>query len=131
MPTLSERVKQTIVDKISNNRLTILVGPTGCGKSTSVPPLVLAALGGPILCTQPRRLAAVAIATRVASDMGVELGNEVGYQIGNRKTSSRADTRLLFATAGVLLERLRADGLNEFSRYSLRGQRATKHLIHQ
>ena len=115
---LHPRTIAEIRDKVSSARVTILVGPTGCGKSTQVPPIVLDALGGPVLCTQPRRLAAVAIAARVARELGEPLGSgAVGYQIGQRRALV-SGTRLVFATAGILLERLRADGLAEFSRYS-------------
>lgn len=67
-------------------------------------------LGGPVLCTQPRRLAVVSIARRVAEERGVPLGgDEVGYRIGQRPHYS-SSTAIVFATAGVLLEDLKGEG---------------------
>lgn len=58
------------------------------GKSSQVPQLLLEAGMGPVLCTQPRRLAVVAVANRVAQEMQCELGTDVGYRIGQRNLSS-------------------------------------------
>lgn len=64
-----------------------------------------------VICTQPRRLAVVTIAERVASERGCTLGSEVGYVIGQRSMLSGGNaTRLQFTTAGSLLERLRTKG---------------------
>lgn len=122
-PRISSRLEARIIDAVSSSRLTIIVGPTGCGKSTKVPALLLDGLirsrgdGSQILCTQPRRLAVVAVASRVASERGVPLGGaEVGYQIGQSNLSTKG-TRLLFTTAGILLEDLRANGLAALTRF--------------
>ena len=116
-PRIATKIKQKIVDKVSLNRLTIIIGPTGSGKSTQVPPLLQKGIGGCILCTQPRRLAVAAIAKRVAIECGVELGGqEVGFHVGNHNLSTHK-TKLLFTTAGILLEELRANGSNTFSRF--------------
>lgn len=64
-------------------------------------------LGAPIICTQPRRLAAVSIARHVANLVGSPLGRDVGFRIGQRAVAS-AKTKILFTTAGLLLEELRA-----------------------
>src|SRR5699024_551166 len=58
-----------------------------------------------IVCTQPRRLAAVSVASRVATEMGVPLGGLVGYQVRLEARLSQ-QTRLLFCTHGVLLRQL-------------------------
>jgi HrpA-like RNA helicase len=116
---ISPRLQQAIVEKVKSSRLTIIIGPTGCGKSTCVPPLLLKELGGPVLVTQPRRLAVVAVATRVAEELGLgtEIGKgEIGYHIGQHNLSSN-QTKLLFTTAGIFLEELRANGLEALTRF--------------
>jgi HrpA-like RNA helicase len=61
-----------------------------------------------IVCTQPRRIAAVGVATRVAAEMGERVGGLVGYQIQMEAKVSN-DTRLAFCTTGILLRRLLGD----------------------
>ena len=93
----------------SGHRVIMVQGGTGSGKSSQIPQILLEELGGPILCTQPRRLAAASIAARVATERGCRLGSEVGYQIGQKRVATK-DTRLLFATCGIALEMLRTEG---------------------
>ncbi len=93
---------------------------TGCGKSTQVPQYILDDWLGAskksnrerehcnIICTQPRRISAIGVAERVASERGEKAGNTVGYQI-RLETKSSASTRLLFCTTGILLRRLESD----------------------
>ncbi|WIA10273.1 hypothetical protein OEZ85_010471 [Tetradesmus obliquus] len=87
------------------------------GKSSRVPQLLQQELAGPILCTQPRRLAVVAIARHVAELTGAELGRGVGFRIGQKSVAS-SSTKILFTTAGLLLEELRANGAAALRRYS-------------
>lgn len=61
-----------------------------------------------LVCTQPRRLATIAVAQRVAEERGCPLGDEVGYQIRLESKRSR-DTRLLFCTHGILIKQLEGD----------------------
>jgi HrpA-like RNA helicase len=111
-------LKSRILDKVKNNKLTIIVGPTGCGKSSIVPQLLLDGFGSPILCTQPRRLAVVAVSSHVAAQRGSVLGEEIGYHVGQDRVASR-QTGLIFATSGILLEELKGHGLEALTKYEV------------
>jgi HrpA-like RNA helicase len=78
------------------------------GKSSRVPQLLQSELNGPIICTQPRRLAVVSIARHVSASLGAQLGREVGFRIG-QKSVAHSKTKILFTTAGLLLEDIRAN----------------------
>ncbi|XP_071845788.1 3'-5' RNA helicase YTHDC2-like isoform X2 [Apostichopus japonicus] len=103
-------MKDEIIRLITNNRVTIISGETGSGKTTQVPQFILDAsykLGSAcrIICTQPRRLSALSISGRVAAERGESVGQTVGYQI---RLESRVSpkTLLTFCTNGVLLRTL-------------------------
>lgn len=118
-PKISPRLRTKILDSVSLNRVTIVVGPTGSGKSTLIPPLLQEGLRGRVLCSLPRRLAVVAIAKRVATLKGIhKLGgsSDVGFHVGNRNLSTNA-TQLLFTTTGILLEEFRNNGAETLGKY--------------
>ncbi|KAL2535291.1 Zinc finger CCCH domain-containing protein 31 [Forsythia ovata] len=103
-------MRNRIVEKIIENRVTLIVGETGCGKSSQLPQFLLEANMEPILCTQPRRFAVVAVARMVAKARNCEVGGEVGYHIGHSRVFS-ARSKIVFKTAGVLLDEMREKGL--------------------
>jgi HrpA-like RNA helicase len=101
----------------------VLVGNTGCGKSTQVPQIILddyikRGRGSEcrVLVTQPRRLSAIALAERVAEERDQDLGRTVGYQVRLDARFSAKDTRIFFVTVGILLRRLLDSG--NLSHYS-------------
>ena len=91
----------------------IVQAPTGSGKSTQVPQMLLnhRLLGqGEVVVLQPRRLAARMLAKRVAEEVGTQLGDVVGYQIRLDSRVSKA-TRIRFVTEGILLRQMSFDPL--------------------
>ncbi|XP_075524079.1 DExH-box ATP-dependent RNA helicase DExH8 isoform X1 [Primulina tabacum] len=108
LPIMALRSK--IIDKIMENRVTLIVGETGCGKSSQVPQFLLEANMEPILCTQPRRFAVVAVARMVARARNCEVGGEIGFHIGHSRVFS-ARSKIIFKTAGVLLDEMLEKGL--------------------
>ena len=97
-----------VVAMLQAKRRLIVSAPTGSGKSTQVPQMLLkhGLLGeGQVIILQPRRLAARLLAARVAEELGVQLGREVGYTIRFENVSG-PQTRIRFVTEGVLLRQL-------------------------
>lgn len=88
----------------------VLSAPTGSGKSTQVPQILIdeAHVEGEVVVLQPRRLAARLLAQRVASERGVSVGDEVGYQIRFENRVS-AKTRIRFVTEAILLRQILED----------------------
>ena len=79
----------------------VIEAPPGAGKTTRVPPALLAGERGEVLVLEPRRLAARLAARRVASELGERVGETVGYQVRFEDVSGPR-TRLRFLTEGVL-----------------------------
>ena len=104
-------VQSDIVGNLRAGNRLVLVAPTGSGKTTQVPQMLLeAGLAGhrKIIVLQPRRVAARTVAARVAWERNVKLGGEVGYQIRFDDHTSLG-TRICFVTEGILLRWLQDD----------------------
>jgi ATP-dependent helicase HrpB len=104
-------IERELAEALRRHARLVLEAPTGSGKSTQVPQMILdhgLAGRGRIVVLQPRRLAARMLARWVAQERGVALGDEVGYQVRLEKRASES-TRILYETEGVLLRQLLSD----------------------
>lgn len=105
-------LEKSIVDAVRDRGRVVIQAPTGSGKSTQVPQILLRAgvLGDrdEVVVLQPRRLAARLLARRVAEEVGTDLGEVVGYQIRLDARVSAA-TRIRFVTEGILLRQMSFD----------------------
>ncbi|MCE2944324.1 MAG: ATP-dependent RNA helicase HrpA [Xanthomonadaceae bacterium] len=105
------READAIVELIQKHPVVVVAGETGSGKTTQLPKLCLAAgrgAAGLIGCTQPRRIAARAVANRVAEELQVPLGKEVGWQVRFTEQVGE-DTLVKFMTDGILLAEIQKD----------------------
>ncbi|CAF3563464.1 unnamed protein product [Rotaria sordida] len=104
--------RQQLIDTIKSNRVIILKADTGSGKSSQLIQY-LADAGfadyGQIVCTQPRRLAARELASRVAKEFGCQVGEEVGCHVGACRPKVSSRTRIRFVTDAVLLNEYQMD----------------------
>ena len=97
-----------ITSAVRANQVIVLAGDTGCGKSTQVPQFLLHCGVTRLAVTQPRRISAVSLTRRVATETNNEFGSEIAHQI--RFDSSRTSrTRCVFMTEGVLLRQVMTD----------------------
>ncbi len=118
-------------DIFNNNQIMVMIGETGSGKTTQIPQFVAysdlpntqKAKGADgilaprmIACTQPRRVAVMSVAKRVAEEMDVSLGKEVGYTIRFEDATDRRTTFLKYMTDGMLLREAMHD--HNLERYS-------------
>ena len=98
------RFRKQLIEAVHSNQLLVVVGDTGSGKTTQLTQY-LAEAGfanhGMIGCTQPRRVAAMSVAKRVAEEVGCTLGHEVGYTIRFEDRTS-PETRIKYMTDGML-----------------------------
>src|SRR4051812_25250270 len=104
-------LESSIVENLRASSRLIIQAPTGSGKSTQVPQILLdrGLLGnGQVVILQPRRLATRLLAARVATERNSRLGDEVGYQIRFENVTS-ARPRIRFVTEGILLRQLIQD----------------------
>ena len=99
------RKRDQILPVLRAHPVVVVCGETGSGKSTQLPKMLLELGCRRVDHTQPRRLAARTLATRVAEEMGVPLGREVGYAVRFNDRTSEA-TRIRYVTDGLLLQEL-------------------------
>lgn len=112
---------QEIQEAVLSHQVIVIEGETGSGKTTQIPQFLTnmtipGGTGKMVACTQPRRVAAMSIAKRVAEEMDVELGQQVGYTIRFEDVTC-ASTKLRFLTDGMLLQHAMSDPL--LSNYSV------------
>ncbi|XLU97179.1 hypothetical protein S245_011519, partial [Arachis hypogaea] len=113
LPAFKE--KEGLLQAIARNQVIVISGETGCGKTTQIPQYVLeseieSGRGAfcSIICTQPRRISAMAVSERVSSERGEPLGETVGFKVRLEGMKGK-NTHLLFCTSGILLRRLLSD----------------------
>ena len=111
--------KQEILKLIKDKKILIIEGENGSGKTTQIPQYLyengFCDNNKKICVTQPRRVAAMSVASRVAYEMGVKCGHEVGYSIRFEENVSPM-TKIIYMTDGIFLRYLLSDNLlNEFS----------------
>jgi ATP-dependent helicase HrpB len=99
-----------ILAELRRSASLVIEAPPGAGKTTRVPPALLAQVSGAILVLEPRRLAVRMAARRVSQELGEQLGATVGYQVRFEDVGGPR-TRLRFLTEGVLTRRLLSDPL--------------------
>ncbi|CAD7946283.1 unnamed protein product [Amoebophrya sp. A120] len=113
------KLRGPLLEAIINNQVLVVIGETGSGKTTQITQY-LAEAGftsrGMIGCTQPRRVAAMSVAKRVAEEFGCRLGQEVGYSIRFEDQTSR-DTVIKYMTDGMLMREMLQDP--DLKRYTL------------
>jgi len=106
----------SVLSKIAVSPVVVVLAATGSGKTTQIPQLILddhiadgKGAECNIVCTQPRRIAAISVAERVAKERGQQLGDQVGYQVRFESKVPKKDGSILFCTTGLFLRRLQSD----------------------
>ncbi|XP_075216012.1 ATP-dependent RNA helicase DHX30-like isoform X2 [Lycorma delicatula] len=108
-----EAYRSNVVDMIKENQVLVIKGEPGCGKSTQVPQMILDDYAGKmkatdcqIVVTQPRRISAITLAERIASERNEMVGDVVGYHVRLQSVIPRKSGSILFCSTGIMLRRL-------------------------
>jgi len=113
-------VREALLQVIRENQVVVIVGETGSGKTTQLTQYLVedgyCVHGKIVACTQPRRVAAVSVAQRVADEMQVPLGREVGYAIRFEDNTTDGVTIIKYMTDGILLRETLSD--RDLEKYS-------------
>lgn len=99
------KYKEEIQTAVAREKVVLIAGDTGCGKSTQIPQYLYQAGYGSVCCTQPRRIACISLSKRVSHEMLCEFSTEVGYQIRFERSKNK-NTKIVFMTEGLLLRQL-------------------------
>lgn len=121
--------RDELLEAVEKHQALIIVAETGAGKTTQIPQYLHEAgytNMGMIGCTQPRRVAAMSVAARVAQEMGVKLGNDVGYSIRFEDCTSDK-TVIKYMTDGMLLREFL--GEPDLASYRLASQTSPGHYV--
>jgi len=107
--------RKEILKEIQRNRVVIISGNTGCGKSTQVPQYIFGNFNNSkILITQPRRIAAISIARRLSYERKKKLGSLIGYHVSMDQCMS-PETKIFVKTTGIFMEELLHNETLEYS----------------
>lgn len=109
--------KDEILAAISGNDVVVVVAETASGKTTQIPQIIFEndpAIS--IICTQPRRVAAISVANRVASERGTVVGDEIGYTVRFDDKSTPGVTRIRYVTDGILAREAISMGISSLRR---------------
>ena len=114
------RYQKELLELIHQNQVVVITGETGCGKTTQIPQYILDDVikhgngrSCRIVCTQPRRISAIAVAERVAHERNEKCGegNSCGYQIKLQSSFPRRYASMLYCTTGIIIQCLQSDPL--------------------
>lgn len=108
--------RDEILSKLENNRVLLIEGDTGCGKTTQVPQFILDtftqngnATDCNILVSQPRRISAISLADRIAFERKENVGDVVGFNVRLEQVLPKELGAILFCTTGILLRKLQSN----------------------
>jgi ATP-dependent RNA helicase DHX8/PRP22 len=108
------KYRESLLQHVRDNKMLVVIGETGSGKTTQLTQYLVESgivpHGKKVGCTQPRRVAAISVAKRVAEERGVRLGREVGYSIRFEDCTS-PDTNIKYMTDGMLLRECLLDNM--------------------